>query len=435
MSATSLRALVRKDLQVFFADRRAVLMSFVLPIAFASFFSFVFRGGQGGDSETTRIPISVVDRDGSDISREILSSIASDKNLESKNTTVEEGREAVRKGKTTVVIVIPAGFGAEAGKAFFSTAKKPELELLYDPSHNAELAMVRGILTQHVMQSVSKEMFSGKGTRQFLEETQASLGQNSRMPSEDKKALQDMLQSINTWYERADSGGTASQGEARGGLTMPYEVREEAVTARQGVAYNGFAHSFSGMGVQFTLMMAVEAGVSILLQRQRGLWKRLRAAPLSRHVLLAGRIISAAIICLLILFVLFAFGRVVFGVRIEGSFLGFLGVCTACALMASAFGLLVASLGNSPDATRPIAFFFTLIMVMLGGAWVPAFIFPPWLQKLTLLVPTRWAVDGLEAMSWRGMDFTAALAPMGVLLGFAALFAAVGVARFRWEEE
>ena len=61
--------------------------------------------------------------------------------------------------------------------------------------------------------------------------------------------------------------------------------------------------------------------------------------------------------------------------------------------------------------------------------------FPAWLQKVTLVVPTRWAVDGLDAMVWRGSGFDAALWPIGVLLAFAAVFGAIAVWRFRWESE
>jgi ABC-2 type transport system permease protein len=75
-----------------------------------------------------------------------------------------------------------------------------------------------------------------------------------------------------------------------------------------------------------------------------------------------------------------------------------------------------------------------LMMVMLGGAWVPTFIFPRWLQRLTVVVPARWAVDGLDAMSWRGMGLSAAVMPTIVLLGFAAAFALIAMARFEWEE-
>jgi ABC-2 type transport system permease protein len=73
-------------------------------------------------------------------------------------------------------------------------------------------------------------------------------------------------------------------------------------------------------------------------------------------------------------------------------------------------------------------------MVMLGGAWVPTFVFPSWLQRLTVVVPARWAVDGLDAMTWRGVGLSGAVAPTLMLLGFAALFGAVAVSQFRWEE-
>ena len=73
-------------------------------------------------------------------------------------------------------------------------------------------------------------------------------------------------------------------------------------------------------------------------------------------------------------------------------------------------------------------------MVMLGGAWVPSFIFPAWLQQVTVVIPARWAVDGFDAMMWRGLGLQAAVMPTAVMLGFAALFGALAVARFRWEE-
>jgi len=73
-------------------------------------------------------------------------------------------------------------------------------------------------------------------------------------------------------------------------------------------------------------------------------------------------------------------------------------------------------------------------MVMLGGAWVPTFVFPAWLQRLTVVIPARWAVDGLDAMSWRGLGIGQAVAPVAVLLGFAILFGSLTVALFRWEE-
>jgi ABC-2 type transport system permease protein len=72
---------------------------------------------------------------------------------------------------------------------------------------------------------------------------------------------------------------------------------------------------------------------------------------------------------------------------------------------------------------------------MLGGAWVPTFVFPAWLQSLTIVVPTRWAIDGLDATTWRGLGFAAVAWPITFLLATAVGCGALAIARFRWEAE
>jgi len=52
-----------------------------------------------------------------------------------------------------------------------------------------------------------------------------------------------------------------------------------------------------------------------------------------------------------------------------------------------------------------------------------------------VIVPTRWAMDGFEAMTWRGLGLGAAVVPSAVLLLFATVFGILAVARFRWEVE
>jgi ABC-2 type transport system permease protein len=428
---TPLAAMVRKDLLVFFSDRRSVIVSFVVPIAIASFFGSVFAGS-GRDSEPPRITVSIVDQDVSAISTAILAGASTDKNLKLTTPSESEARSAVKNGKTAVAVVIPKGFGDAAGAAFFGDGTKPDLHFLYDPSRTIELGMVRGILTQHVMEAVSREMFGGAQGRQLIEKTLLEV-QSSGMAADQKRRLLEMLGSVQKFY--ADQGGvTAAAGGERRGLTMPYAVHEEAMTSGATVAYNGYAHSFAGMAIQFLLFAMANLGVEMLLERQRGLWNRLRSAPVSRLTLLAGKTASGAIISLMVLGVCFAFAIAVFRVRIEGSVVGFLAISVACSMMASTFGLLVAALGNSPATARGVTTLAVLMMVMLGGAWVPTFIFPVWLQQLTLVVPVRWAVDGLDAMTWRGIGLGGAIAPTLVLLGFTAAFAVIAAARFRWEE-
>ena len=81
MGFAAFLALVQKDLQLFFSDRRAVILTLALPIAIASFFGSLFGGSGESSSEPAKIPIAVIDRDGSAISKQIVAGIQADRSL------------------------------------------------------------------------------------------------------------------------------------------------------------------------------------------------------------------------------------------------------------------------------------------------------------------------------------------------------------------
>lgn len=432
MSALSaITALIRKDVILFLSDRHSLLITLVMPIFLGGFFGYLFGGS--GVSENAKIEAALVAADESDIGKKLAASLKTDKSITIVEMTHAEAQDQVRKGKLHAAIVIPAGFGDAAGAALFNARNKPEITLYYDPSQMAMLALIRGLLTQHVMQTVSAEMFSGKAGMRVIDESIASIEKRAA-GDPDAAELGSFLRSVRKFQGRSQ-GGNATPGAAQDapqGLSMPFSTREEAMSS--GPKYNGYAHSFAGMSVQFILMMGIDAGIGILLARRMGLWNRLLAAPISLSAVLLARAISCALIAFGLLCCTFLVAILVFKVKIAGSLLGFLCVGAGFALMTAAFGLLVAAYGKTPEATRGLAIFAMLIMVMLGGAWVPAFLFPQWLQTVSLGLPTRWAVDGLDAMTWRGLDFAAALPAILVQLGFAVLFAAVALRKFQRDQ-
>ena len=427
---TAFLALVRKDLRIFLGDRRAVMMAFAAPILIGSFFGYVF-GGPRNSKEQSRMKVMVIDQDKGNTGKELIAALRNDPNLEVSGAALETAREAVRKGKVPVAIVIPEKFGEAAAQALFGAAAKPQITVIFDPSHQVEAGMIRGILTGQVMQTVTKAAFSGETGKQTASNALHQL-EGSQMDASDKQALTGLLKSVEQYNSRPQASGG---GGAGGGMTIPFEMRDEALTSGAGVEYNSYAHSFGGMAIQFMLCMGIDVGLGMLLLQQRGLWRRFRAAPLSKATLLGSRATSAMIIGVLILAVVFAFARVVFNVKVEGSMLGFIGVCAAFSLMTAGYGMLIAAIGKTPEATRGLATLATLLMVMLSGAWVPSFLFPRWMQNVTMLVPARWAMDGLDAMTWRGLGLEEAIPAILVLLGSAIVFGAIAVWRFRWEAD
>jgi ABC-2 type transport system permease protein len=136
MNVSAFAALVRRDLRLFFMDRRAVTMSFVAPILIASFFGYLFGGVT--KQNATKIDVAVVDLDGSEVSRQVIAALAADPTFDVKARDLDPARERVRAGKDSVALVFPKGFGENAPRALYQPGGKPEVQLLFDPSHTTE---------------------------------------------------------------------------------------------------------------------------------------------------------------------------------------------------------------------------------------------------------------------------------------------------------
>jgi ABC-2 type transport system permease protein len=431
MNTTAIAALIRNDLRLYLMDRRAVIVGILVPICIAAFFGYVFRGN-GGD-EAGKLNIAVVDEDQSAVTRAIAADLTKDAMLQVAPLTREAAREQVQKGKQSAAAIFPKGFGKQSVDALFSAQNKPKIELLVDPSQQMSARLVEGLLAQYSMKHISREAFNGVTGQSSIDGQLARMENLAATP--ERAELKSLLQSarrLNTLQSEQQAAGTTNGTGFE--LGIPYEVASTSVVARDDTPYNSYAHSFAGMTVQFILLAGIDAGIVLLLTRQRGIWQRIRSAPLRKGEFILARALATALISAGQLAVIYLVAALVFGVRIDGSVPGFVAVVVAFCLLNAAFGLMLATLGQSAAATRGIAIMVMLLLVMLGGAWVPAFIFPKWLQDVSMYTPTRWAVDGLDAMTWRGLPLHNALLPAAVLCGSALLFLAIAVRRFRWEE-
>jgi ABC-2 type transport system permease protein len=421
-------ALVRKDVSLYLTNRRALLMALVAPVVIGAFMGAVLGGAP---AKPVAVPFAVVDLDRSAISQRVVAAMSKDSAFAVQQLPQTQAIDLVRKGKLRAAAILPPGFGKQATEALFRPALgRPQIDLHFDPSQAPTLALIKGLLTQYVMQAVTEAAFGGRThTISYMRDLVAN---DAKLNTNLRGALLNMFKSIEEVQRQGDSIGESAEAAPQG-LGVPYVTRDYEVTSGER-PYNAYAHSFSSMTVQFILLMGVELGVGLLLMRRMGLWQRLRAAPLSRATVLGSRIAAGTIVALILIAGIFAAAILMFGVRIEGSVLGFVGVAAAFATLTSSFGLLIAAVGRTPEATRGLAIVLTLLLVMLGGAWVPTFVFPEWLQSATRFVPTRWAIDGFDAVTWRAQALDAVLWPMAGMLGLSAVLSAVAVCLFRWEE-
>lgn len=198
---------------------------------------------------------------------------------------------------------------------------------------------------------------------------------------------------------------------------------------------SGFQVTVPGNAVLFGFFSAMIVALSFASERRTGAWKRLLAAPVPRWKALVGTLIPYYLVGLVQLAFLFGLGASVFGMKVAGSVAALVVLSMAVALCAVCLGLLIAALGGSEKQIGSTASVGLLVMGLLGGCMFPRLLMPPFMKQLGHIVPHSWALDGYYDVLVRKGTTIADIAPsIGALLGFSALFTAIGLWRFRFEK-
>lgn len=372
-------ALAAKDWSLFWADRRAALLAFAVPIILASAFGLVFHKAAGRSNAPT-LPLLVVVEDSGPLTQQIAAALLANPRVEAELVSREVAEARIADRRPGVAVVFPSGFEALAAWKPGESGPRPRIELLHNPLCESEAHWAEGVVSEVVMRTVAKDRLA-------------------------------------PWV------GTPSDTA----LSLPFTVEPSAVNG--GGEFNSYTHSFCGMTLQYLLFWGMESGLLLLRERQRSLWLRLRAAPVPLSAVLLGKALSTAAIALLQVLATFGFGAIVFGVSVGGSWLGFALLAIGVSVLSAATGLLVAALGGTEARARSVCILVILGVSMLGGLWLPSFVLPGWARDLALALPTTWAMRGLDSVTWQGRGFLDVLPNVAVVAGFTAVFLMVAVAR------
>ena len=130
---------------------------------------------------------------------------------------------------------------------------------------------------------------------------------------------------------------------------------------------------------------------------------------------------------------LVGFGTVVLGLNWGHSPAALALMLVASALAAAALGTALGTLVKTAAQANGLSILMGMVMALLGGCWYPIELFPAFVRNAVRVLPTRWAMQGLLDIVLRGQGLAGVTTEAGVLLGFAALFFAMGIRRFRYE--
>jgi len=197
---------------------------------------------------------------------------------------------------------------------------------------------------------------------------------------------------------------------------------------------SAFQVTVPGNAVLFGFFIALTCAMAFVNERKHGTWRRLLAAPVPRWKVLLAGLVPYYLVGVIQLAFVFSIGIVVFGMQVAGSPIALILLGLSNIACAVALGLLFAAIARTEKQLAGIGSVVLLVMGMLGGCMFPRAFMPGFMKSIGLGVPHGWALDGYYAVLVREGTTIADIAPsIGALLGFAAVFATLGIALFRFE--
>ncbi len=397
-----LLAIAWLDFKMGFADKSEIMFFLVLPLVFTLVLSAAMGGGSS--SGDNRYPLPVVDEDASAVSAQLKTHLAESDVVRPVAKTRDEANALLEDGKVSAALVIPAGFG-EALMA----GRPSALTLSKAPNDTRVLVVEQAVRT--AADRVSNGVLAAN----------ASVAEAERIrPFADAAAKQAYFQQAMAMAQEL-----LANPPARVDVTHAPEVlRTSANPAEQ-----------SSVGQLVTWVSIPLIGVAALFidERRQGTLRRLLTMPVSRAIILGGKIGGRLIHGLVQMVLLILFGAHILGVNWGRSPLALVIMMLAFALASVALGVLLGTVARTPSQANWMAISSGMLMAALGGAWWPMEITPPLYQQVVKIFPMTWAVAGFSDVVVRGQGTAGILPEAGVLLAFAAVFFGIGFWRLRYE--
>ena len=398
--------LALKDLVQTFRDHKSALFLVLMPLVFTVFIGLIFRFGPSDP----RLPVGLVVEDGAEAP---LVGVLVGLLEASEGIRVEmldaaaDLEEAVRDQDLAGGLVVPAGLSEAALRG-----EAPQLRGIVRPTDPA------GTAVQAEFEAVASRL-------QAIAET-ARLAADAY---EERRAFAGPVER-QAFLDEAVERAAVAWGDP------PVRLRAEAGIGEreEGIdAPSGFLQSSPGIMVQFAVFGLISSASVLVVERNSGALRRMLSTPIRRWEIVGGHLLALFATSFLQLVILVVFGQLALGVRYLSAPGATLVMIAALALFASGLGLLLGALTKTVDQVVMFALILMFILTGLGGSWFPLEITGDTFSRIGHLLPTAWAMDGLQNVVVRGLGLGSVLLPAGILVAWAVALLALAAWRLRPE--
>lgn len=172
--------------------------------------------------------------------------------------------------------------------------------------------------------------------------------------------------------------------------------------------------------------------IMLVVRREAGVLKRLRATPLQPPVYLAAVVLSTLATFALESVALLALGGLGFGASMPRNWLGFAGAIVLGVASFAGLGFGAAALIRSAEGVSAVVNLVILPMAFLSGSFGPTRRFPDFLQTIGDLLPLTYFLDIVDRVYLGGGSLFGDPKALAIVLGWGAAGAIVALRRFSW---
>ena len=442
--------LLRKSILNFRRAKAAIVITFLVPVILIALFGFVF-GLYGKKSDASGFPLAVVNLSDEPAAAKLIDALKAEPTLSIRTT--------IKNPDGTSRPLTEADVRAELknGNAYhFALILPPDLLsderigahliFLTDPRNEMEAQMVTGLVQRTVFMNVpsllgqslqrnAKRYLGDDRMKDFNSRIASAVASNfGGDPAEIQKRIESGSFLSPTAAPNAPATTTATAQKSDDQAASDFLSRlvkfDTEQVAGKAVKNPMASRIVGGYAIMFLLFAVSGSAASMFEERRSGVMQRLLSAPVRPSHILWSRFMFGALLGLAQIGALFLAGWALFGLEVFAHLPALLAVAISAAAACSAFGMLIAAVSPSEEASRGLATLLVISMSAVGGAWFPIFIMPSYIQVISKCTIVYWSVEGFTDVLWAGRSFLEVLPKVGILAGIAAVVLAFSIWRF-----
>ncbi len=198
---------------------------------------------------------------------------------------------------------------------------------------------------------------------------------------------------------------------------------------------NGDTSWFNGIVAiinQITLLTVILTGAALIREREHGTLEHLMVMPLTALEIALAKVWANGLVILVAATVsLFVVVRGMLGVPVAGSIPLFLVGVATYLFFATALGIFLGTIARTMAQFALLIILLIFTLQMLSGGSTPVESQPEWLQRLTLVLPSRHFVSFAQAIIFRGAGLETVWPQFAAVAGIGLVFFVYAISRFR----